>query len=99
MVSDSELALTKEKVRQSGLSQREFIMRCIADKRIIADDDRKELAESIIKELNALGNNVNQIARKINSGCIYDTADCINLLTEYWEQLNGIREVIASWQF
>ncbi len=99
MVSDSELALTKEKVRQSGLSQREFIMRCIADKKIIADDDRKELAESIIRELNSLGNNVNQIARKINSGYIYDTADCINLLTEYWEQLNGIREVIASWQF
>lgn len=99
MVSDSELALTKKKVRESGLSQREFIMRCIADKKIIADDDRKQLAESIIRELNSLGNNVNQIARKINGGCIYDTADCIDLLNKYWEQLSAIREVIASWQF
>jgi len=52
----------------------------------------KEGGLEIVKELKMIGNNVNQIARKVNSGEIKDCS--LQLETVYL----GLRELMNVWQ-
>jgi hypothetical protein len=63
-VTDQELIQLKEKVKQSGLSQQEYIKRCALGRKIQNTDGIK----SIVPELKRIGNNLNQIAKHMNEG-------------------------------
>ena len=65
-LSESDYELLREKVKKSGLSQAEFLRRAIFNAKIIS-------ATGIVKfipELNKIGANINQIAKRCNQGNI-----------------------------
>ncbi|MCD8238782.1 MAG: MobC family plasmid mobilization relaxosome protein [Clostridiales bacterium] len=98
-LNDSKIKLVRQKIKKSGLSQREFLVRCVSEKEVYSNDGIKSVIKSFIVELNRVGNNINQIARRINSGQIYDTAQCADELTKMWDTLKEIREGVSKWQF
>lgn len=61
-VSEEELAQIKKKVEQSGKSQQQYIIEALTQKQVINTDGIKE----IYPELKRQGNNLNQIAKKLN---------------------------------
>lgn len=61
-VSEEELAQIKEKVEQSGKSQQQYIIEALTQSNIVNLDGLKE----IYPELKRQGNNLNQIAKKLN---------------------------------
>lgn len=58
----------KAKIEKSGLTQNEFLLRSALDKKIIRTGNLTDLRV----ELKRIGNNINQIARKINQGKILE---------------------------
>ena len=87
-MSDRELALIQSKVVKSGLTLRDFFMRCIQNKEIVI----KEGGREVVSELKRLGNNLNQLAYLANAGRI---RDCTSGLNGIYEEL---REVRRQWQ-
>ena len=87
-VNDAELALIKEKIRVSGLSQQEYIIRALKEQPITITDN--SALKKIIPELKRQGNNLNQLTKKMN---IYGQVDSVALeklakeLEAVWQQL------------
>lgn len=64
-LNDEELIKLNNKLSKSSLSKQEYIKSCVLDKKIY---ERLPLEYfKLINEINHLGNNLNQIARSINS--------------------------------
>lgn len=86
-VSEEELAQIKEKVEQSGKSQQQYIIEALTQSNIVNLDGLKE----IYPELKRQGNNLNQIAKKLNeNGYGY---------VDYKQELpNTMKEVREVWQ-
>ena len=83
--SDEELAQIKEKVEQSGKSQQQYIIEALTQSNIVNLDGLKE----IYPELKRQGNNLNQIAKKLNE----------NGYVDYKQELpNTMKEVREVWQ-
>ncbi|MGI6154299.1 MAG: plasmid mobilization protein [Christensenellaceae bacterium] len=87
-VSDEEYRRVWRKAEKSGLSMREYLLRCLSGKEIIV----KEGGLEILRELKKQGNNLNQIAYMVNAGQI---SDCSAELAEIYAAL---REVRKEWQ-
>ena len=69
----------------AGLSQQEYIRKSIFEQEIVAVDGIKEL----VPELKRVGNNLNQIAKALNSGGYYHSGIMENQkeLAEIWQLL------------
>ncbi|WP_442872733.1 plasmid mobilization protein, partial [Christensenella sp.] len=67
-VSDRELELIQSKVTKSGLTLREFFMRCVQNNEFVI----KEGGHEVVIELKRLGNNLNQLTYLANAGRIND---------------------------
>lgn len=81
--TDAERDRIKTKIKRSGLKQQDFLLKAALDAKIIDLASAKDL----IQEIKRQGNNLNQIAHKLNAnGCITD-----NVLIE-------IEEVRDTWQ-
>ena len=81
-LNESDYELLREKVKKSGLSQAEFLRRAIFNSKIIS-------ANGIVKfipELNKIGANINQIAKRCNQGNIPP----IHFLKREVELLNAV---------
>ena len=81
-LSESDYELLREKVKKSGLSQAEFLRRAIFNAKIIS-------ANGIVKfipELNKIGANINQIAKRCNQGNVPP----IHFLKREVELLNAV---------
>lgn len=86
----------KEKIKlesgKSNLTMSEYINRCLKNKSIIVIENGKE----IYYELNKIGNNLNQIAKKLNSN-LATREDLNNLeniskeLSKIWQLLNLLK--------
>ena len=63
-------------------------MKCFSEKEIIV----KENGIEIVKELKAIGNNLNQITRKVNS---YEIQNCSPYLNLIYKQIS---ELMKNWQ-
>ena len=63
-LTEDELRRVKNKVIKSGLSQQEYTRRALLDMPIVNTDGVRK----IIPELKRIGNNINQITRRCNSG-------------------------------
>ena len=84
-VSEEELAQIKEKVEQSGKSQQQYIS--FSPSRLTMFDCVR--ASMIYPELKRQGNNLNQIAKKLNE----------NGYVDYKQELpNTMKEVREVWQ-
>ena len=59
-LTEDELRRIKKQVRESGLSQQEFVRLILLDGNVTNTD--------VIPELKRIGNNINQITRRCNSG-------------------------------
>ena len=87
-VNDREWKLIQRKVRLSGLTLREFFLRCVCGKDIIVKPGGRE----VVVELKRLGNNLNQITYLAKAGRIYD---CAQELQHIYAE---VREVRRAWQ-
>lgn len=67
-LTEAEYEMLKNKVDKSGLSQQEFLIKAIKNKKITVIDDIKNLTF----ELKKIGINLNQIAHLCNEGKIYN---------------------------
>ena len=97
MIKNSDIHLRvdeklKEKIKsqskKANMTMSEYINRVLKNKNIVVIEDGKE----IYYELNKIGNNVNQIARKLNSGIA--TRNDIKSLDNISKELNKIWQLL-----
>ena len=79
--SDHELSVIDANAKKTHLSRTEFLVSAGMGKPIVILDDLKPM----LAELRRIGNNVNQLTRKVNSGEVYVVG-----LNEINEQLGAI---------
>ena len=96
-LNDPEKELFRHKVSRSGLSQQEYIKKCVLDKPVISLD-RTEM-HKILVELSRQGNNLNQIARVLNErGALAQQNEISEMkeeLEHIWQQLKQLIHVQA----
>lgn len=63
-LNKSEATILKNKSKKSGLNESEYIRRAITES--VVKEQPNESFYIFIKELRAIGNNLNQIARRLN---------------------------------
>ena len=81
-----------KKVDASDLSISEYLRRCALDKSVIV----MEGVDQIAYELRAIGNNLNQITRAVNSGYIQavDLQETEEVLGQLWQSLNSLQQSV-----
>ena len=81
-----------KKVEASDLSISEYLRRCALDKQIVAVNGLDDVA----RELRAIGNNLNQIARAVNSGYIQvvNLQETEEVLSQLWQSLNSLQQSV-----
>jgi len=86
-LTDAELALLKRKSAKAGLKPQAFILAMLNEYQLKEKPDA-EFYE-VLKNLQQINNNMNQIAVKANSKGFVDTAS-------YWENVNLLRQTIKA---
>ena len=81
-----------KKVDASDLSISEYLRRCALDKKIVAVNGLDDVA----RELRAIGNNLNQITRAVNSGYIQavNLQETEEVLGQLWQSLNSLQKSV-----
>ena len=81
-----------KKVDASDLSISEYLRRCALDKPVIV----MEGVDQIAYELRAIGNNLNQITRAVNSGYIQEVnlQETEEVLGQLWQSLNSLQQSV-----
>ena len=81
-----------KKVDASDLSISEYLRRCALDKQIVAVNGLDDVA----RELRAIGNNLNQITRAVNSGYVraVDLQETEEVLGQLWQSLNSLHQSV-----
>ena len=96
-LDDPEKELFRNKVARSGLSQQDYIKKCVLDRPVISLD-RAEL-HKILVELSRQGNNLNQIARVLNErGDLAHENEISEMkgeLEDIWQQLKQLIHTLA----
>ena len=77
-LSDSELQKIKRQVVKSGLSQQDYARLTLLTGSVTNTDGVKQ----VIPEMKRIGNNINQITRRYNSGYPPDTYDLLYIRKE-----------------
>ena len=85
-VNEKEYEQIKKKVEKSKLKQQEYLIKSALNKKIIVIDGLKEM----LLELSREGNNLNQIAKKINEGEQKDIKEMKNKLNNLWDLIEKI---------
>lgn len=88
MLTDEERQLFDKKRALSGMTMHEFLMSCLQNKKIVV----KPGADMLIVQIKRIGNNLNQITRRINAGQL---TDCRAELREIRDELAALR---SEWQ-
>ena len=81
-----------KKVDASDLSISEYLRRCALDKKIVAVNGLDDVA----RELRAIGNNLNQITRAVNSGYVQavNLQETEEVLGQLWQSLNSLQQSV-----
>ena len=81
-----------KKVDASDLSISEYLRRCALDKKIVSVNGFDDVA----RELRAIGNNLNQITRAVNSGYVraVDLQETEEVLGQLWQSLNSLQQSV-----
>ena len=85
-VNEKEYEQIKKNVEKSKLKQQEYLIKSALNKKIIVVDGLKE----ILLELSREGNNLNQIAKKINGGEQIDIKEMKKKLMDLWDLIEKI---------
>ena len=97
-LNEYEFREIEEKFRNSGLkSKSEFIRVMVLEGLMIYIDEKT--TKDIYRAVSSVSNNVNQIARRVNStGNVYaeDIAEIKNGVSEIWQQLRSFRSQLQS---
>ena len=83
---EKEFQQIKKKIEKSKLSQQDFLLKCALEKNIIVIDDMK----IFIGELKRIGNNLNQIAKVVNSERVLNNEELSKMnmeLQEVWKEV------------
>lgn len=90
-LSDKEKEKLEGLVKKSKLNQSDYMRKCLLDKEVIVIEDIKEL----MKELKAIGNNLNQLARIANTeNQIKDIERLkVNLSEVWWHVIEVLKKV------
>ena len=84
-ITENEKKEIDKKVKCSGLSQKEYLLKCALEKEVINMEPLKD----IILEMKRQGNNLNQVAKKLNAQGYVD----------YNHELKDVlKEVENAWQ-
>ena len=70
-LSDSERQVLKDRIKNSGMSSQEFLLRSSLERPIM----NVEVFQALLVELRKQGTNLNQIAKACNSGRQMDAAE------------------------
>lgn len=87
-LTENERERVKLMQKRTNLNMRDFVLKCMSEKPIYV----KPYGAEIVTQLKAIGNNLNQLTRKVNSGEIFD---CRCQLTGI---RNDIEELMKRWQ-
>ena len=81
-----------KKVDASDLSISEYLRRCALEKQIVAVNG----LDDVVRELRAIGNNLNQITRAVNSGYIQavNLQETEEVLGQLWQSLNSLQQSV-----
>ena len=84
-LTESEKALIEKKAKRANMNLTEYIIAVSNKSKINVPEDTKPL----LVELKRIGNNINQIAMKINSGAVssYNFTEVINMQRKIYEQM------------
>ena len=84
-LTESEKALIEKKAKRANMNLTEYIIAVSNKSKINVTEDTKPL----LVELKRIGNNINQIAMKINSGALssYNFTEVINMQRKIYEQM------------
>ena len=84
-LTESEKALIEKKAKHANMNLTEYIIAVSNKSKIKVAEDTKPL----LVELKRIGNNINQIAMKINSGAVssYNFTEVINMQRKIYEQM------------
>ena len=63
-ISTEDLEIIKQKAEQARLSQSDYVTRCCLGRQVVVIDGLKD----VLKQLRAIGNNLNQLAVLANMG-------------------------------
>ena len=87
MLTDDEHKKLKLKASKTGLKMGPFIRKLIMEEEIRARPPNEYV--QLVREINYIGNNINQIAMKINSGAVssYNFTEVINMQRKIYEQM------------
>ena len=87
-LTEEEWRSVKIKQAESEMNMRDFFLTCVYCQPMII----KKGGDKIVAQLKYMGNNLNQLTRKVNSGQIKDCTEQLEKLYQYLE------EVRAEWQ-
>ena len=90
--TEEEKERIMNKVDASDLSISEYLRRCALDKQIVAVNGLDDVA----RELRAIGYNLNQITRAVNSGYIQavNLQETEEVLGQLWQSLNSLQQSV-----
>ena len=90
--TEEEKFIIMKKVDASDLSISEYLRRCALDKPVIV----MEGVDRIAHELRAIGNNLNQITRAVNSGYVQavNLQETEEVLVQLWQSLNSLTQEV-----
>ncbi len=87
-LSEKEFSAVKKKVAKSGLSQQDYLIKCITQKEIYNTDGLKE----ILPEVKRIGVNINQIAKNSNTNGIVVATE----ITKIREDLENLWQLLRQ---
>ena len=90
--TEEEKAVIMRKVIDAGMNISEYLRSAALDKSVMNISGLDELAH----ELRAIGNNLNQITRAVNSGYIQavNLHETEEVLGQLWQLLNSLRQSV-----
>lgn len=93
-LTDQELTLLSARIACTNLTRQEFCLRSILDHEI--PPTRHPDLSAIRRELNAIGNNVNQLARAANSGDRVPRNDMEIIMRKFSDLEDKLMEVLTG---
>lgn len=95
-LSPEEKTKFLSKVAKSGMTQQEFLLSCALQKEIKVIGSKEQL-DQLIFEINKIGVNLNQVARKLNEGNYFGAEKELEQLKErYSESLDTMIEILEK---
>lgn len=84
--SDEEMKIFEEKVKQSGMTQTNYYRRVLLGENVYVLASPEEM-KNLFLEIHRQGNNVNQIAKNLNSGIYVGAEKDVKVLNETYREL------------